>query len=129
MSKWIPYISHIYDRFRMGVWLIIQLVFFTRKYFVCTNSFFTHFYGDKPPGFFSSILYNKYVCLFYMHSSYSTVHFIDLYIQCALVYNPILTGLTIWLTICILKGILTRVWLTIQEIQVWQGFWLGIRRV
>ncbi len=27
----------------------------------------------------------KYVCKFYMHSSYSTVHFTD--IQCALVYN------------------------------------------
>ncbi len=29
----------------------------------------------------------KHVCLVYMHSSYTTVYFIDLYIQCALVYN------------------------------------------
>ncbi len=29
----------------------------------------------------------KCVCLVYMHSSYTTVHFIDLYIQCALVYS------------------------------------------
>ncbi len=31
--------------------------------------------------FVVSNIYNKYVCLVYMHSSYSTVHFIDLYIQ------------------------------------------------
>ncbi len=32
-------------------------------------------------------IYHKYVCQVYRHSSYNTVHFIDLYIQCALVYN------------------------------------------
>ncbi len=37
--------------------------------------------------FVVSNIYNKYVCLVYMHSSYTTVHFFDLYIQCALVYN------------------------------------------
>ncbi len=29
----------------------------------------------------------KYVCLLYMHSSYTTVYYFDLYIQCDLVYN------------------------------------------
>ncbi len=37
--------------------------------------------------FVVSSIYNKYIWEFYMYSSYSTVHFIDLYIQCALVYN------------------------------------------
>ncbi len=39
------------------------------------------FPGLLPP------IYSKFVCVFYMHSSYTTVHFIDLYIQCVLVYN------------------------------------------
>ncbi len=51
--------------------------------------------------FVVSNIYNKYVCLIYMHSGYTTVHFVDLYIQCALVYNysPFKTVLTCCLNI------------------------------
>ncbi len=37
--------------------------------------------------FVVSNIYSNYGCVFYMHSSYGIVPFIDLYIQCALVYN------------------------------------------
>ncbi len=41
----------------------------------------------------------KYICLVYMLSSYTTVYFFDLYIQCALVYNYFKTVLTFCLNI------------------------------
>ncbi len=60
---------------------------FRRKYFICTKIHNIHISMEINLSKFVVFNIYKYICLVYMHSSYITVYFFDLYIQCALVYN------------------------------------------
>ncbi len=51
-------------------------LFFILETFICTNSQYISMEMNISRFVVSNIIYNKYVCIFYRHSSYSTVHFI-----------------------------------------------------
>ncbi len=61
--------------------------FWLIEYFICTKIHNMNISMEiNLSRFVVSNIY-KYICLVYMHSSYTIVYFFDLYIQCALVYN------------------------------------------